>query len=381
MIERQRMNNETRVLPSVSMPFLSPRAQKSAVIIERYQDASGAYIASPNFPVYSYCWLRDGSFIAYAMILAGKFESAGRFLEWTGRTILSNAGRFEGLSRSIAEGKGIGDWYFPTRYTLDGRAAEDDWPNFQIDGYGSWLWCLDEYLKATGDTCLLDRLMGAVELTGDYLGLVWNQPSWDCWEENGHLRHPASLACVYGGASRMASRLAERGMSSAWTLLAEKTRASILSMLLPEGRFPKSEGLPSVDASLLMLSLPFGVLAPDDPRICATAAEIERRCLIDGGVKRFPEDTYYGGGRWIILSAWLGWWYVSLGRMEEAKGLLDWIESTADAKGEMPEQVTDIAVDGKFLAMWIERWGPAAKPLLWSHAMHIVLSRMIGERG
>jgi len=41
------------------------------VILEG-QAATGAYIASPNFPVYKYSWFRDGSFIANAMSIAGE---------------------------------------------------------------------------------------------------------------------------------------------------------------------------------------------------------------------------------------------------------------------------------------------------------------------
>ena len=40
---------------------------RSIDIIKENQAASGAYVASPSFPTYHYCWLRDGSYIAYAM--------------------------------------------------------------------------------------------------------------------------------------------------------------------------------------------------------------------------------------------------------------------------------------------------------------------------
>ena len=38
--------------------------------------------------------------------------------------------------------------YLPTRYTLDGELEPevDDWPNFQLDGYGTWLWALLAWL-------------------------------------------------------------------------------------------------------------------------------------------------------------------------------------------------------------------------------------------
>src|SRR5436189_6258591 len=56
--------------------------QRSIEIILENQSANGGYIASPNFPTYHYCWFRDGSFIAYAMDLAGQHASARQFHRW-----------------------------------------------------------------------------------------------------------------------------------------------------------------------------------------------------------------------------------------------------------------------------------------------------------
>ena len=53
--------------------------RRSIQIILENQSGSGAYIASPHFPTYHYCWFRDGAFCAYAMDLAGERESAARF--------------------------------------------------------------------------------------------------------------------------------------------------------------------------------------------------------------------------------------------------------------------------------------------------------------
>ncbi|MFH2115886.1 MAG: glycoside hydrolase family 15 protein, partial [Spirochaetota bacterium] len=158
------MNHKPGAEAAIENGMPSAAETRSADIIERYQDASGAYIASPNFPTYASCWLRDGSFIAYAMIRAGRPAGALGFLEWTARAILRHAGRLDTLRENLASGRGVGSAFLPTRYTLDGNALEDDWPNFQIDGYGTWLWCLDEYLSATGDTTLLNRMRPAIDL-------------------------------------------------------------------------------------------------------------------------------------------------------------------------------------------------------------------------
>lgn len=55
-------------LTPVDNAFMVERSVQS---ILRNQEANGAIIASPDFAQYHYCWLRDGSFCAYALDLAG----------------------------------------------------------------------------------------------------------------------------------------------------------------------------------------------------------------------------------------------------------------------------------------------------------------------
>src|ERR671922_2669011 len=111
----------------------------SLEVIAAGQHASGAYIAAPSYPVYAYAWLRDGAFCAYAMDLHRHGESADAFHRFVSSTVLGHRDLF----RAAAAGNPtVGDMP-PTRYTLDGRledGAEEPWPNFQLDGYGTWLW-------------------------------------------------------------------------------------------------------------------------------------------------------------------------------------------------------------------------------------------------
>ena len=54
--------------------------RRSIDVILGNQADSGAYIASPAFPQYAFCWLRDGSFIGYAMDRVGEHQSSRAFL-------------------------------------------------------------------------------------------------------------------------------------------------------------------------------------------------------------------------------------------------------------------------------------------------------------
>jgi GH15 family glucan-1,4-alpha-glucosidase len=129
-----------------------------------------------------------------------------------------------------------------------------------------------------------------------------------------------------------------------------------------------------VDASLLGLSVPYRVLSPGDPIMRQTVERIEEdlHCR-GGGVHRYTDDTYYGGGEWVLLAAWLGWYYTKAGERDNAGELQRWIEAQADADGCLPEQVSAHLLAPEHCGPWVERWGPVAKPLLWSHAMYLIL--------
>ena len=93
-------------------------------IFKEGQSDSGAYIASPNFPTYHYCWLRDGSFIAHAMDTAGEFASSEAFFRWVGRTIQKYGAKVENVRHHLEAGLPIGkDDVLHTRYTLDGMKS------------------------------------------------------------------------------------------------------------------------------------------------------------------------------------------------------------------------------------------------------------------
>jgi GH15 family glucan-1,4-alpha-glucosidase len=96
------------------------------------------------------------------------------------------------------------------------------------------------------------------------------------------------------------------------------------------------------------------------------------------GVHRHPRDEFYGGGLWVVLAALLGWHYAQVGRLEEARAELDWIAATASADGELPEQLEEHLLQPRKRAEWVDRWGPPARPLLWSHALFLALALELG---
>jgi GH15 family glucan-1,4-alpha-glucosidase len=100
--------------------------------------------------------------------------------------------------------------------------------------------------------------------------------------------------------------------------------------------------------------------------------------LAHGGVHRYRRDTYFGGGEWLLLAAFLGWNYLEQNRVDDACAQLLWIAAQAAPNGDLPEQVTGHLLAPEHYDEWVERWGAIATPLLWSHAMFVTLAVELG---
>ena len=351
--------------------------QLSMDVIHAGQAISGAYVASPTFSQYGYSWLRDGTWIAAAMAKRGERASAEAFHSWAARTLLRYEAQIEHLLAKLERGETPAEAdYLPTRFHVDGELGQEEWTDFQLDGYGAWLWGLAEFCQ-TASHPLWQEARPAVHLLVRYLQALWQSPNYDCWEENRNHIHTATLAAIYGGFTSV-RRLDPELVSADWpTRIREYVLATCVAR---DGHFVKYIGNEEVDASLLWTALPFELVAVDDPLFVATLAKVERDLHYPGGgVYRFKADTYFGGGEWLLLAAWLGWAYIETGRADEARPILRWIEAQATESGEMPEQVDTHCLDASYVPYWINRWGTSACPLLWSHAMYLLLEARLRE--
>ena len=174
--------------------------QSSVASILRNQQPNGAFVASPDFAEYCYCWLRDGSFAANALDQVGEYGASARYHAWVNMAIEGISDLIDRAIDSQQDGVALDPSHMPpARFALDGSNVVDDWPNFQIDGYGIWLWSLGQHLVSTGRLPVPEALRGSVERVGRYLDAFALSPCYDVWEENGSALHTSTLACVYGG--------------------------------------------------------------------------------------------------------------------------------------------------------------------------------------
>ncbi|HET7016427.1 MAG TPA: glycoside hydrolase family 15 protein [Streptosporangiaceae bacterium] len=349
---------------------------RSLDVLRDAQTESGAIIASRAFSQYDYCWFRDSAFVAHALLVCGEHERAGRFHRWAAGVVAREA---DTISRAIADryaGRPVdaGD-ILDTRFRADGTRGDEPWPNFQLDGLGAWLWSLREWARAGHDRPA-GRLATSIGLAGDYLAALWDQPSYDCWEENAGQVHVSTLAAVYAGLVAASELLG----SPTFGDVAGQARELALGPGVVDGRLRKHLGSELADGSLIWAGVPFGLLSPADPVMTATAQAIAADLTgPTGGIYRYLGDTYYGGGEWIPLAAHLGWYWAKAGQAEAARTLLTWVESAATSEGLLPEQTLDAVQRPPYVETWTRRWGTVATPLTWSHAAYLILDHELSE--
>jgi len=358
---------------------LAELARTSFELIVRLQDESGAYPASPTFSAYrGYSWFRDGAFVADGVSAAGGAASAERFFDWCSGILLGRSTEIATIVDAANAGRPVADSaMLGTRFTFEGADGADEWWDFQLDGYGTWLWAVAAHARRHGRT--VERWRPAIELTVDYLVSSWGRPCFDWWEEHADHVHVSTLGCILAGfRSILAEQVLDAGRQRRVEQAADAIDALIRSGGVADGHLAKWVGSRDVDASLAALVSPLGVFPANEAIGAATLRAVDATLNVGGGVHRYLDDTFYGGGQWPLLSCLLGLGFEASGDHARALAQLRWAAGTATAGGELPEQVPGHLLFPDRQAEWIDRWGTVATPLLWSHAMYLRLAVQLG---
>lgn len=279
-------------------------ATDSVRLLVAAQTAQGAIPASTVHDIYQYGWLRDGSWCAYALDRTGHAESASRWHHWVARTVIAHQARVEQALAAVRSAAVNGRIMMPARFTLDGHEEHhgenaEEWPNFQTDCYGFWLWALADHIGRGGR--LDETLTEAARIVIRYLIQAGDMPCYDCWEEHpGHV-HTSSLAAVAAGLRDAGALLDDAGAQQRASELVARITGPDHVLADAFVRFPADT---RVDGSLLWLAIPFGVVDLTDTTYRNTLTRIRDELVIPGGgVRRYLGDTFYGGSEWILLAA------------------------------------------------------------------------------
>jgi GH15 family glucan-1,4-alpha-glucosidase len=352
-------------------------------IIHAGQGTSGAFVASPSFPQYGYAWLRDGSYCAMAMQSVGEWDSVWRFHRWVASALRAQSHRIASTVDSLRSGRTVpASEMLPTRYHLDGAAEKNggEWPNFQLDGYGTWLFALHAACDASlappdgvqgrGKIVMPAQIAGLAHEVAEYAASAWRLPCYDYWEESPGCVHTSTLAAL-GAGLRAAAKMFDEEQ---FDMEADAISSYIGEYCVHEGAFVKGSADTRVDGSLLSLAAPFGLVSLEDERFVNTVRRIRTELSSpSGGIRRYVGDEYYGGSPWVLLTAWLGWYSRLVGDDEGYKRARDWVRHQAGVDGSLPEQVVSEPQLKHMVPIWEHRWGPVADPLLWSHAKYLLM--------
>lgn len=314
---------------------------------------------------YRWVWPRDASFICVAAELL-KIPIQEPFLDW----LYSRPKDFKKEKLLFAN------------YSTNGQFGSMG-RILQIDQAGSVLWTIHEHFK--DDLKKAKKYQSLIERLADGVAANWNKTFFephtvDLWEESYRQTNTTvqnnftySLAASARGLLLANEIIPNRVWKEEAMQMMEKINDAYDQKLKYFYRNKGKISDKNIDASLLGLVWPFEVCDPDDERIVNTVAKIEENIVVDGGVHRYEQDYFdgegsaqEGGGAWPLLNFWMSIYWAKRGDKEKALSYYNWVlERIGKFGGYIPEQIFDDYRIGVY-------------PLVWSHAMFIIASQMLG---
>lgn len=367
---------------------------RSQLILRTQIDNGGAIIAANDSDItqfggdhYSYCWMRDGALVAYALILAGQSELSRSFFRFAARCIRED-GFF--LHKYTPQGKLASSWH---PWMLGGQRVLP----IQQDETSLVTWALRRHFETFRDVEFIKPLYTPLVAKPaewmleyrDHNGLP--QPSWDLWEERRGV-HTFTVCATIGAleaASLFAADFGETDRAAKFREGAERMRHALIRHMWHEGRqcfarmaVPMADGGYRLDltADSANFSLfAFAGLAPDDEKVAAEMKRIRERLWVKtevGGCARYEHDYYHQvepndiervpGNPWIICTLWQAQYIIaratSLAELRQALPIMEWAVEKAFDSGVLAEQYHPYT--GAPMSV---------SPLTWSHSTFVVV--------
>ena len=160
----------------------------------------------------------------------------------------------------------------------------EGWTDFQLDGYGTWLWALEGHRRRHNRS--IEPYLSGAALSARYVAAFWGHASYDWWEEHPDHRHTSTLASLWAGLRAAASW---EGLGSELRDLCDATAGRIRDEVLRDARrlgyLPKWIGGDAVDdrSALFPVETP---LAEEFLRFAGGLFGIGRRGLVHPSLAR-----------------------------------------------------------------------------------------------
>ncbi|HTE63170.1 MAG TPA: glycoside hydrolase family 15 protein [Solirubrobacteraceae bacterium] len=281
---------------------------------------------------YRYSWIRDSTFMLWALYTLGFDEEANDFFYFIRDVV--------GVSEKLQVLYGIGgERELPERTLdhLDGyeharpvRIGNDAYRHRQHDVWGALLDSIYMHTRSRDGLAestwrmLCDQVEEAIA--------HWREPDRGIWEVRGDPKHFTSskvmcwVACDRG--ARLARLRGAHDIAARWQAAADEIHEDVCANALDErGVFTQHYGATSLDASCLLLPL-VRFLPPDDERIVHTVDAIAEELTVHGFVLRYRTDETDDGmigeeASFAVCTFWLVSAQVEIGQTRRARALCE----------------------------------------------------------
>jgi hypothetical protein len=276
--------------------------------------SGGQILASIAPGEWNIAWVRDMAYSTVALVKSGHYAEAKAALAFQMGATANAYESYVGKPYQISVYRYFGDGVEQSDSNTDG-------PNIEFDGFGLFLWSLDEYVKASGDTASLQTWWPTVKsMVADVLvslqdsttGLIAADSSiwevhWDGEEE--HFAY-TTIAAANGlcSAARLASAAGDTADVTTYNTAGAAARDAVLkSLRAPDGTIAQSlESLASGSAWLdgaVVEAITFGLFDPARGTARSTLRSIETGLVPPSGRGFFRDQRggTYDDQEWIFI--------------------------------------------------------------------------------
>lgn len=332
------------MLPPYDGPHEKAYRRSLLVLYGLTYETNGAIIAAPTTSLpetigetrqwdYRYAWVRDGSYEAEALLMAGDHVGSRRFLDFLLNCIDLQGKPFDApffhVDGTLIRGEHDLEWlagYEGSSPCREGNAATRQ---LQLDIEGDFLWAVWKYFESTQDTEFLRFYWHRLNVLVRWVEENYQQKDASLWEFRDldnyytHSQVMCWVALEYG--AHLAEAIGEHALATRWHTTADKIHHHVEQQAYNAklGSYTQAFGTDAVDAALLVMPL-YGFCAADDPRFLGTLAQIEKALVSGHWVYRYANDMLGTAAHpFVLASFWLARVYIRLGRLDDAQAIID----------------------------------------------------------
>ena len=367
--------------------------RKSLLIIKSHIDKRGAVIAATDTTMrnysrdtYAYCWPRDAAYALWPLLRLGYTDELKSYFHFC-RTVLDPGGYL--VQKYRPDGAPGSSWH---PYIFAGRQT----PPIQEDETAILLFLFGQYYRLTNDEATLREFYSSlIRPAANFLATTCLDPAtklphatYDLWEEK-FLTTTYTTGVTYAAlltVAHLAEELGNTQEAVRWQTVADDMRAAAPAKLFNKDKqfFYKgfiSRPLPNgevdytfddtIDTSSFYGAFMFGLFDVDGPEMRAAYQTLKTSFKVSMGaavtpLPRYMHDQYdltehdTLGNPWFITTLWHAQYLMEVGKLEQAKAIIEWVRSMMLPSGVLAEQINPRT--HAFVSV---------APLIWSQAEFI----------